>query len=525
MNQIVRRARVLESSVGDQPNKVQLDRADTHQVEFDRSESNRRVAVQNIAGQSVDRKYWTESTLQLEIAGPDGKLVVDLNQPFVRIGSHPGSDVWLSLPGVERKHLYLQVMNDQIIGLDFAATGKHGRLTNKNGRPIKCGPYLITPYVKRVLAASVERSSGHAECTSSSSAKNETKKRKEHSSSSRGKCSQNNSHMTIPSFHAKINLKGKDEFCYPFPSQLFSVGRNSANKVAVRSRHISPFHCVIFCDLKDVWVIDLLANNQSRCNGKGVVCERIPSDGVLDFGSVTMEFRKTELDSAKCDSTELDSASQPSAGFEPTISDVHCEEELMEEALQDSTLLHNEKNIARVADPRIVGALFRILEAHMDEVRRAKAKLVIDQNRLYRERDAFEKQLASWADLRKQQAKVLEMIRNDHDLLRARLVASEARQESLASNHVNHQVAEQAHSEQMHSEQTQNMHQVANQPKPDQASIPAEPASIQAESTKTKNTKPTKASGWCIWKRIPQAGNADERQLDVLHNIVRLGRG
>ena len=105
------------------------------------------------------------------------------------------------------------------------------------------------------------------------------------------------------------------------------------------------------------------------------------------------------------------------------------------------------------------------------------------------------------------------------------MVASEARQESLASNHVNHQVAEQAHSEQMHSEQTQNMHQVANQPKPDQASIPAEPASIQAESTKTKNTKPAKASGWCIWKRIPQAGNADERQLDVLHNIVRLGRG
>ncbi len=521
MNQIVRRARVLESTVS-QSNKVQLDRADTNQVEFDRSESNQRVAIQNVAGQSVDRKYWTESTLQLEIAGPDGKLVVDLNQPFVRIGSHPDSDVWLSLPGVERKHLYLQVMDDQIIGLDFAATGKHGRLTNKNGRPIKCGPYLITPYVKPSLAVTVERSSGR---TSSSSAKNETKKRKEHSSSSRGKCSQNNSHMTIPSFHAKINLKGKDEFCYPFPSQLFSVGRHSVNKVAVRSRHISPFHCVIFCDLEDVWVIDLLANNQSRCNGKGIVCERIPSDGVLDFGSLAMKFRKTKLDSAECDSTELDLTSQSLSEFEPSINDVHCDEELMEEAIQDSTLLHNEKNVARVADPKIISALFEMLETHMDEVRRAKAKLVIDQNRLYRERDAFEKQLASWTDLRKQQVKVLEMIRNDHDLLRARLVASEARQESLALEHVNHQVAEQTHSEQTHSEQTQNMHQVANQSESDQASVSAEPKPIQAESTKTQNTKPTKASRWRIWKRIPQAGNADERQLDVLHNIVRLGRG
>jgi pSer/pThr/pTyr-binding forkhead associated (FHA) protein len=299
----------------------------------------------------VVQQFWTRNRLRIEIEGPDGNFVTDLNQPFARIGSHPGSDIRISPPQSSRRHFYLQIVGNRILGFDFdknVKSGKRSHLRIESGRPINSGPYKITasilPAIQRWLPdeptpglAGVNRSTRLDLC-------------------------------------AMVQLRGKDSAPYAFSNRLVTVGRHPTNKIKITSEGVSKFHCVLFEINGSIWAVDLRANSPTRVAGKLFDAGQVPLGSRVQIGPASIIFDHRE---------KLSTA-------------------LIKVGKKTSTQPDN-----RALETRLKVSVAEFLEKYLDELRKLKTQVIINQACLRREREEFELQVASALKSRSQHEQMI----------------------------------------------------------------------------------------------------------------------
>ena len=241
-------------------------------VRMNRRSLSKRLATQFISvngprpvsAPSDPLSYWTKQTLRLEISGPDGQQILELNQPFARIGAHPLSDVYLDQPGIKQKQWYLHISNNEIFGIDFAqCLNDRNRIiwSPVQGETLDCGPIKITPTIGQPSAGQSETAE------------------------------KDRSSLVEATNRFLISMPGKKPIKYPISRKFTTIGRSSNNKISIADSQVSKFHCIVFDAGDALWVVDLLSLNPTLLDEQIVDCGKVPVGGRLQVGSIELVNR------------------------------------------------------------------------------------------------------------------------------------------------------------------------------------------------------------------------------------------
>ena len=211
--------------------------------------------------------YWCGEQLVVTIDGPGGRRVVELAQPFARIGSHPEADVVIADEAVELRAAYLHATPAGVFCLyldietqDLEQKGTWLRMDEQ----IAIGPYW--------LSARLAGQRPEIELPAVSPAAAGT------------------APLPLPVLLVYCGSKLKDK--RRLRSQLSPLGRRPQCALQLRGEKVSGFHCVLFWEQVQLWFVDLNSSNGTQLNGETRVAGRVQIGDRLEVGDFGLLFQR-----------------------------------------------------------------------------------------------------------------------------------------------------------------------------------------------------------------------------------------
>ncbi len=217
---------------------------------------------------------WSEQPIRLQVTGNGISLDQVLKQPFARIGSHSRSDLVLRGTGVNRRHFYLHVVDSGIFCLDFKAETIAGRQAGywlQPGQPVSIGPYQL-------LASLPQAEPGPTILDPEWNTKPLP--------------------GIFPVGNFKIDNRRKPKTVqYHFRKHLTTLGSSEGNSVTIRDGKLSDFHCVVYREGLDTWIVDLLSNWPVIHRRQPVDATKVSYESRVLLGNVVLQFgfRRKEI--------------------------------------------------------------------------------------------------------------------------------------------------------------------------------------------------------------------------------------
>jgi chromosome segregation ATPase len=201
---------------------------------------------------NLPKKFWTNRKLALQVVGPMGTKDMMLDVPFARIGSHPDAELCLNGDNIERRHAYLQVAEDGIYCLNFVAGQAREKQTGfwvNSKQPVMIGDYQV--FVRAVLPS--------GETVDVEMPRSEV------------------DNARLPGTPPILSpIRSRKQPRYPIRDRFTCIGRVAGNRIRQSSTELSQFHCVVYRQDHQLWLIDLLTTNGSKINDEAVDVGRIP---------------------------------------------------------------------------------------------------------------------------------------------------------------------------------------------------------------------------------------------------------
>ena len=207
---------------------------------------------------------WCQQQICLTVCGPSGQRTHVVQQPYARIGSHPHADLVLAAgPGVPPRCGYLHATEEGIYWVDFRG-GSSGRNRGWVGESdtIQIGPYQVSARL-----AHPPRSG--PPCMADLQRK--------HSASA-----------ACPVLHVLLNERLVARV--RLRRQLTVVGHRQLSTLRIINQHVSAFHCVLYREEDQIWVVDLMSRNRSRVDGRPVQVARLPVGSHLALHKIRLQY-------------------------------------------------------------------------------------------------------------------------------------------------------------------------------------------------------------------------------------------
>jgi hypothetical protein len=187
-------------------------------------------------------------------------------QPFVVIGRAPGADLALDHPAVSRRHVYLQLIDGRLFGVDLSSrTGTYWQDAARPmgwlgaGQSLRVGPCRIGRWGEGPAAA------GPGEEPPSPASR---------------------------AFEPPGLVDGTLEFLdptvapasWPIGQVLVLLGRSSACKIQLSGSGVSKIHCSLVRTPAGIWAVDLLGRGGILVDGASTRSARLEDGAVLQVG-------------------------------------------------------------------------------------------------------------------------------------------------------------------------------------------------------------------------------------------------
>ncbi len=206
--------------------------------------------------------YWCDRHIRIWVQGPSGPFNHLIKKPYALLGRHPAADITLSKPGVARRHLFLLAVPEGLYCVEFRRPENNRRTTWVDWQQeLDVGPYRIRAQIENVTLPQQER---------------ENLFRKQRRLP--------NAPMLEIEFENESILKTE------LLRRLAIVGKKSACNFQIDDSALSPFHCAIYRQNDDLWVIDLESANQVMVDDTPQQCYHVRPNAQIRVGQTTMLF-------------------------------------------------------------------------------------------------------------------------------------------------------------------------------------------------------------------------------------------
>jgi hypothetical protein len=248
--------------------------------------------------------------------------VLEYHQPFILVGGHPRADLRLEDPGVSQRHLYLQVIDGHLFGVQLS-----GRVPTQWGNQSKQAGWVPSDCVLRLGSFSIRNlGSGKLSTTAGKSLGDPM------------------AAGSYPGAPYTLHLAGAEAAAgneIALDRKLTLVGNLPICKVRMNSSHASGVHCSLIRARDGVWIHDMCSREGLRVNNVQVETALLHDGENLEIGNRVFRIRYA----ARLDDEPSPPDTKPSAessllpvrrelSIEPTASAVGlAEKEVVEEIL------------------------------------------------------------------------------------------------------------------------------------------------------------------------------------------------
>jgi len=212
-----------------------------------------------------------------------GPVSVTLDKPFALIGSGVHADLRLDDNQVSHRHLYLQVYNGRVFGIDLGSrTGTHW----ENGRQ---------PFGWLDLGKSLWIGRHRVYLADDSPGKQPNPELPEEPLLSRDFKPPNLPPVSLEFVKGGVHQGGvlRPARC-AVNRVLVLMGRTDGCKIRLMDSSVSKFHCSLIRTPRGVWVVDLLSRNGIWVNGTKVPWARLEQGDRLEVGEFVLRLRYDE---------------------------------------------------------------------------------------------------------------------------------------------------------------------------------------------------------------------------------------
>ena len=210
--------------------------------------------------------YWCAESLVVTVNGPQGRLTTVIDKPYARVGSHEGSEVLLSGPGIDARSLYLHATSEGVFCVRLQA-GNGGTLGSGSwleaNEWLRLGPYGISARLQR------ETTGPHPRV---------------------GLTAWGSASPPLPV--CEISIEGKVRDKRRFRARLNLIGRRRELALQMLGQQVSSCHCALFWDSGRLWCIDLLSSNGTLLNGQAIDCALLEIGSSLVIGEFSLKFKR-----------------------------------------------------------------------------------------------------------------------------------------------------------------------------------------------------------------------------------------
>ncbi len=221
-------------------------------------------------------QLWSNYGITVRVESPSGVRTIEVDKPYVRIGSHPQAEVTLEGPGIPKAGLYLHATNDGIFCMDLQSP-RHSVLDSddesgiwlSDDRGAVLGDYHI---FAAVTGSDVEQP------------------RPSHNE--RPQLDRKGS-VTSPVPLMVVLVNEQRRATYRVNRKLTLVGRDVPSALRLKSDFISTTHCVLYWDSGRLWFVDLLSSNGTEKRGRRRVADRLRIGKTIKLGDVRLGFVRT----------------------------------------------------------------------------------------------------------------------------------------------------------------------------------------------------------------------------------------
>src|SRR6266851_1354870 len=214
-----------------------------------------------------------------------GPVSVALDKPFALIGSGVHADLRLDDNQVSHRHLYLQVYNGRVFGIDLGSrTGTHW----DNGRQ---------PFGWLDLGKSLWIGRHRVYLADDSPGKEPNPELPEEPLLSRDFKPPNLPPVSLEFVKGGVHQGGvlRPARC-AVNRVLVLMGRTDGCKIRLMDSSVSKFHCSLIRTPRGVWVVDLLSRNGIWVNGTKVPWARLEQGDQLEVGEFVLRLRYDQPD-------------------------------------------------------------------------------------------------------------------------------------------------------------------------------------------------------------------------------------
>jgi hypothetical protein len=212
----------------------------------------------------ADSGLWCQRQIHLVVHGPDTDHSRTFAQPYVRVGTDPGSDLVLKQrEGIQRRCVYLHATDDGLYAVDLRGQGEgavNGWL--EYDQSLTIGPYRIGC---RLADSSLLPGADKPDLQA-----------KRHSG--RG-------YPRLQVMH-RGQLAGQIRLRRP----LEVLGNRHPSTLRIVNKYVSSCHCALYWQGEDVWVVDLLSRNQCRIDGRAIQAARLAVGNSLRLHQIELVY-------------------------------------------------------------------------------------------------------------------------------------------------------------------------------------------------------------------------------------------
>lgn len=238
---------------------------------------------------------WLNQRLLLSVDGPDGQSQVNIDQPFLRVGSDPAADLVLNGDGVSRRSAYLHGTPFGVYAVILQGSS-HGPYPPEYwlspGRSVQVGPYRLSATLEDQPSGPLPKGGlvawGSAPLP----------------------------RPVVDIYHAKKRL-GKRHFS----ASLNLIGRKYQCALQLKGQNVSEFHCAMYWHAEQLWCIDLNSSNGTLLNGRRIIADEIHIGDDLEVGDFNLIFRRLSHSGGRASSAVIP-AFPADVGSSATLTDI-----------------------------------------------------------------------------------------------------------------------------------------------------------------------------------------------------------
>jgi FHA domain len=212
-------------------------------------------------------------------------------QPFILIGQHPAADIRLMHPSVGTRHIYFQLLDGHMFGLQLSnrSTLNWSGKANAWGWIAPDDRLQFGPFTLSIVDGLAPSAGGTVPP---------------------------NPLMSSPNGIAPVVLEYRSDVVRPFRGHvnraLSLLGSSSACKFRIQSARVSSIHCGLVRAVDGIWAVDLGGNGGIGVNGVGSRVARLEEDDLFELGGVQFHVH---YEMPQAESPPVEPAAEPESIF------------------------------------------------------------------------------------------------------------------------------------------------------------------------------------------------------------------